>query len=131
MVALQRHRLGQAGDFQPSFPLVDDGTGTAQGRWELSAAQLPGICKQLTSVVNAIIPNILAEIIPGCDDTRRGVLLTVEKAGEATGLPPEAIKAAYDKGKQAMMTQLAAASSTRPGSPTTGAPSTTASARPT
>ena len=128
MVALQRHRLGQAGDFQPSFPLVDDGTGTAQGRWELSAAQLPGICKQLTSVVNAIIPNILAEIILGCDDPRRGVLLTVEKA---TGLPPEAIKAAYDKGKQAMMAQLAAASSTRPGSPTTGAPSTTASARPT
>ena len=65
--------------------MVDDGTGTAQGRWELSAAQLPGICKQLTSVVNITIPNILAEIIPGCDDTRRGVLLTVEKAG---GRPP-------------------------------------------
>ena len=44
---------------------------------------------QLTSVVNTIIANILAEIIPGCDDTRRGVLLTVEKAAlTAVGLPP-------------------------------------------
>lgn len=116
---------------------------------------------ELTSVVNtivdivsfpakvydlytAIIPNILAEIIPGCDDTCRGVLLTVEKAaltavglppslpdasrlvndgenyfieqaGEATGLPPEAIKVAYEQGKQAMIGQLAAASSTQTG----------------
>ena len=116
---------------------------------------------QLTSVVNtivdilsfpakvydlytAIIPNILAEIIPGCNDTCRGVLLTVEKAaltaiglppslpdasrlvndgenyfveqaGEATGLPPEAIKVAYEKGKQAMIAQLSAASSAQTG----------------
>ena len=43
---------------------------------------------QLTSVVNTITPNILAEIIPGCDDTDPGVLLTVEKAAlTAVGCP--------------------------------------------
>ena len=91
-----------------------------------------------------IIPNILAELIPGCDDTCRGYLLTAEKvalaavglppslpdaskivndgeaylvaqAADATGLPEDVVQAAYDKGKQAMIDQLAAVSSNQTG----------------
>jgi len=91
-----------------------------------------------------IIPNILAEIIPGCDDTCRGYLLTAEKAGlaavglppslpdasrlvndsegylvgqaaEATGIPEPVVKAAYEQGKQKMIGALAATSSNQTG----------------
>ena len=91
-----------------------------------------------------IIPSILGELIPGCGDSCKGYLLLAEKAGlaavglppslpdasklvnngedylvqqasEATGVPETAVRAAYDKGKAAMVDQLAAVSSNQTG----------------
>ncbi|MDX6197938.1 MAG: hypothetical protein QOJ79_1089, partial [Actinomycetota bacterium] len=91
-----------------------------------------------------IIPGILASLIPGCDDSCRDYLLTAEKIGlaavglppslpdasrlvhdgedylvgeaaEAANIPEDVARVAYDKGKEAMVDQLAATSSQQSG----------------
>jgi hypothetical protein len=91
-----------------------------------------------------ILPQIIGDLIPGCDDTCKGYLLTAEKIGlaaiglppslpdasklvhngedylideaaEESGVPPEVIRVAYDKGKAAVIDHLASVSSSSSG----------------